>query len=268
MWSSSSVLARQIPDKAIASLLNRAGKTTARQRLDRSRVCLLRNHRKIPSYREGARAERGEITLAQAAAQLKVSEDTVRRLISEHILPAHQLGKGVPWVIRAARTCSAPPTPAVCVTRRLAIHAKMSRFYKVIARGALSSGTGGLRIVNSPVDFLADCVQLPLLELGDPDRAPAFDGANERGADERQVGALAKAWGMNAPARQGVGAAHARVLEGIRLTPGHGRAEHLAAVFAEPHVGSLRRIRGSSSVVLPAPATPVCIVRPPPRASA
>jgi excisionase family DNA binding protein len=166
--------------------------------------------------------------LAQAAAQLKVSEDTVRRLISEHILPAHQLRKGAPWVIRAARTCSAPPTPAVCGTRRLAIYAKnapiLSRFYKVIARGALSSGTGGLRIVNSPVDFLADCVRLPLLELGDPDRALAFDGANERGADERQGGALAKAWGMNAPARQGVGAANARVLEGIRLAPGHGHS--------------------------------------------
>ena len=67
---------------------------------------------------------------------------------------------------------------------------------------------------NSPVGFLADCVQLPLFELGDPDRAPAFDGANERGADERQGGALAKARGMNAPARQAIGAANARVLEG------------------------------------------------------
>jgi hypothetical protein len=38
---------------------------------------------KDPAYREGACAERGEITLAQAAAQLKVSEDTVRRLISD-----------------------------------------------------------------------------------------------------------------------------------------------------------------------------------------
>ena len=119
-----------------------------------------------------------------------------------------------------------------------------------------------------PVDFLAGCVQLPLLELVEPDRAPAVDGANERGADERQGGVLAKAWGMNAPARQGVGAANARVLESIRLAPGHGRANHLAVVFAEPRVGSPRRTRGSSGVVLQAPATPVCIVRPPPRPSA
>jgi excisionase family DNA binding protein len=95
------VLARQMPDKAIASLLNRAGKTTGRGNgWTRSRVCFLRNHRKILPYREGERTERGEVTLAEAAVQLKVSEATVRRLISEHILPAHQLCKGAPWVIR------------------------------------------------------------------------------------------------------------------------------------------------------------------------
>jgi excisionase family DNA binding protein len=95
-------LARQMPDKAIASLLNRAGKTTGRGNgWTRSRVCLLRNHRKIPPYREGERAERGEVTLAEAAAQLNLSEATVRRLINERILPAHQLCKGAPWVIRA-----------------------------------------------------------------------------------------------------------------------------------------------------------------------
>jgi DNA invertase Pin-like site-specific DNA recombinase len=96
------VLARQMPDKAIASLLNRAGKTTGRGNgWTRSRVCFLRNHRKILPYREGERAERGEVTLAEAAAHLKVSEATVRRLINEQILPANQLCKGAPWVIRA-----------------------------------------------------------------------------------------------------------------------------------------------------------------------
>jgi DNA invertase Pin-like site-specific DNA recombinase len=95
-------LARQMPDKAIASLLNRAGKTTGRGNgWTRSRVCFLRNHRKIPPYREGERAERGEVTLAEAAVHLKVSEATVRRLINEQILPANQLCKGAPWVIRA-----------------------------------------------------------------------------------------------------------------------------------------------------------------------
>jgi hypothetical protein len=96
--------------------------------------------------------------------------------------------------------CSALPTPDVRVTRRLAIHVKMPRFYKVVARGGIMKRDRRIAHCKFPVDFLAGCVQLPLLELGEPDRAPAVDGANERGADERQGGVLAKAWGMNAPA--------------------------------------------------------------------
>src|SRR5271169_6658150 len=77
-------LARQLPDKAIAAILNRAGKTTGRGNgWTRSRVCIVRNHRKIPPYREGERAERGEVTLEEAAGFLKLSEATVRRLINE-----------------------------------------------------------------------------------------------------------------------------------------------------------------------------------------
>ena len=97
------VLARQMPDQAIASVLNRAGKTTGRGNgWTRSRVCFLRNHRRIPPYREGERAERGEVTLEEAAARLEVSEATVRRLIKDKVLPADQLCKGAPWVIRAS----------------------------------------------------------------------------------------------------------------------------------------------------------------------
>jgi excisionase family DNA binding protein len=97
------VLARQMPDRAIASVLNRAGKTTGRGNgWTRSRVCFLRNHRRIPPYREGERAERGEVTLGEAAARLEVSEATVRRLIKDKVLPADQLCKGAPWVIRAS----------------------------------------------------------------------------------------------------------------------------------------------------------------------
>jgi excisionase family DNA binding protein len=95
-------LARQLPDKAIAAILNRAGKTTGRGNgWTRSRVCIMRNHRGIPPYREGERAERGEVTLEEAAAVLKVSEATVRRLVKEKILPAIQHCKGAAWVIRA-----------------------------------------------------------------------------------------------------------------------------------------------------------------------
>jgi excisionase family DNA binding protein len=97
------VLARQMPDQAIAAVLNRAGKTTGKGHgWTRSRVCSLRNHRQIAPYREGERARRGEVTLEEAAKILNVSEATVRRLIGEKVVPAHQLYKGTPWVIRAS----------------------------------------------------------------------------------------------------------------------------------------------------------------------
>jgi excisionase family DNA binding protein len=95
------VLARLLPDQAIAAVLNRAGKTTGRGNgWTRSRVGMLRNYRNIPPYREGERAERGEATLDEAAEILNVSEATVRRLIADRILPARQFCKGAPWSIR------------------------------------------------------------------------------------------------------------------------------------------------------------------------
>jgi excisionase family DNA binding protein len=97
------VLARQMPDKAIAAVLNRAGKTTGRGNgWTQSRVCSLRNHNAIPTYREGERQERGEVTLDEAAAALSISPSTVRRLINDGQLSANQLCKGAPWIIRAA----------------------------------------------------------------------------------------------------------------------------------------------------------------------
>ena len=97
------VLARQMPDKTIAPVLNRAGKTTGRGNgWTQSRVCSLRNHNAIPAYREGERRERGEVTLDEAAAALSVSPSTVRRLIKDGQLLANQLCKGAPWIIRGA----------------------------------------------------------------------------------------------------------------------------------------------------------------------
>ena len=113
------VLARQLPDKAIAAILNRAGKTTGRGNgWTRSRVCWLRKHRSIPPYREGERAERGETTLEEAAAVLEVSEATVRRLIQEKILPATQHCKGAPWVIRTCDLDDAPVKQAAEARRQ------------------------------------------------------------------------------------------------------------------------------------------------------
>jgi excisionase family DNA binding protein len=96
-------LARQMPDKYIAAVLNRAGKSTGRgNSWTRGRVNSLRNQQTIEPYREGERAERGEATLDEAAEALNVSASTVRRLIEDGTLPAQQLCKGAPWVIRSS----------------------------------------------------------------------------------------------------------------------------------------------------------------------
>ena len=96
-------LARQMPDRAIASLLNRAGKKTSKGlNWNRSHVCVWRNHRHIEPYRDGERRERGEATLDEAAVALNLSEATVRRLITEGRLPGAQVCKGAPWVISSA----------------------------------------------------------------------------------------------------------------------------------------------------------------------
>ncbi len=112
------VLARQMPDNTIAAVLNRAGKSTGHgNSWTRARVCNLRNQQAITPYREGERAERGEITLDEAAAALKVSPSTVRRLIEEKSLPAQQLCKGAPWVIKA-RNLERPEVKQAAQARR------------------------------------------------------------------------------------------------------------------------------------------------------
>lgn len=94
-------LARQLPDKAIAALLNRLGKTTGRQNgWTQSRVCTFRSQHNIAVYRHGERAARGEYTLQEAAEKLGVRPMTVLRMIRAGHLPAEQYFKGTPWVIR------------------------------------------------------------------------------------------------------------------------------------------------------------------------
>ena len=96
-------MARQMPDMGIAAALNRTGKTTAKgHSWTRTRVAALRNIHGIAVYREGERAERGEVTLEEAAEALAVSQATVRRLIVGGALPANQSCKGAPWTIRAS----------------------------------------------------------------------------------------------------------------------------------------------------------------------
>jgi hypothetical protein len=90
-----------MPDESIAAILNRAGKSTGRgNSWTRSRVCSLRHDQKIAPYREGERAERGEVTVNEAGAALAVSSSTILRMINDGILPAQHLCKGAPWIIR------------------------------------------------------------------------------------------------------------------------------------------------------------------------
>lgn len=94
-------LARLMPDKAIASLLNREGKKTGRLNgWTQSRVCTFRNQHDIAVYKEGERAARGEVILNEAADLLGCSPMTALRLIRKGILAARQHCKGAPWIIK------------------------------------------------------------------------------------------------------------------------------------------------------------------------
>jgi hypothetical protein len=101
-------LARMMPDQSIAAVLNRAGKLTGRQNgWTQGKVCRLRKRLGVAVYREGERAERGEVTLSETAAALNISQMTALRMIQNGVLPAQQLCKGAPWVVKAAALESA-----------------------------------------------------------------------------------------------------------------------------------------------------------------
>jgi excisionase family DNA binding protein len=82
-------------------MLNRTGKRTGRLNgWTQSRVRGFRNTHGIAVYREDEWAERGEVTLTEAAKMLHLSPMTVLRQIGAGIIPATQYCKGTPWVIR------------------------------------------------------------------------------------------------------------------------------------------------------------------------
>jgi len=96
-------LARHVPDQSIASMLNRLGVHTARGLTwTQQRVAAFRCDHSIPVYREGERAERGEVILQEAVNRLGVSKMTVIRIIKDGLLPARQICSGAPYVIREA----------------------------------------------------------------------------------------------------------------------------------------------------------------------
>jgi DNA invertase Pin-like site-specific DNA recombinase len=93
--------ARLMPDKAIAGMLNRTGKRTGRLNgWTQSRVRGFRNTHGIAVYVDDEWAERGEVTLTEAARMLNLSPLTVLRHIRAGIIPAEQYCKGAPWVIK------------------------------------------------------------------------------------------------------------------------------------------------------------------------
>ena len=110
-------LARLMPDRQIARLLNRSGKPTGYGNgWTEQRVRGFRKHHDIEGYRDGEWAERGEITLDAAAEIIGVAKMTALRMIRTGDLNGRQACKGAPWVIKAedvaafgARKC--PVTP-------------------------------------------------------------------------------------------------------------------------------------------------------------
>ena len=97
-------LARQQVDGAIAATLNRLGKRTGRGNpWTEARVRSFRSQHRVPAHRPGEMAERGELTLEEAARRLGVSKMTVLRLISAGTITATQVCKGAPWAVPEAQ---------------------------------------------------------------------------------------------------------------------------------------------------------------------
>ena len=95
-------LARVLPDRLIASFLNRTGKKTGKgNNWTLGRLKAFRSTHGIAVYRDGEMRERNEMKLEEAAEHLSVNEKTVRRLIRSGAIPARQACKGAPWVIDA-----------------------------------------------------------------------------------------------------------------------------------------------------------------------
>jgi excisionase family DNA binding protein len=112
-------LARLQSDGRIAATINRLGHRTAHgQTWTAMRVCGIRSGHAIAVYSEGERQARGDLTVDEVAAVLKVNPTTVLRLIRQRGLIAKQACRNAPWVIRkadldhylAARAGVTPPT--------------------------------------------------------------------------------------------------------------------------------------------------------------
>ena len=95
-------LARLMPDRQIARLLNRTGVETGHANAwTQERVRGFRKHYDIAVFRDGEWAERGEITLEAAAKLIGVCNMTALRMLRRGEIKGRQACAGAPWVIRA-----------------------------------------------------------------------------------------------------------------------------------------------------------------------
>jgi DNA invertase Pin-like site-specific DNA recombinase len=95
-------MAGKFPDEQIAATLNRLRlRTGADNTWNESRVYSVRHRLQLPTFDPNHRSL-SEVTLKEAAQRLKVSPPSVRRMIEEKILPAHQVVECAPWQIPVA----------------------------------------------------------------------------------------------------------------------------------------------------------------------
>jgi hypothetical protein len=90
-----------MPDRQIARLLNRSGKTTGHGNgWTEQRVRGFRKHYEIEVYRDGEWIERGEITLDAAAEAVGVCKMTALRMLRRGDVKGRQVCPGAPWAIK------------------------------------------------------------------------------------------------------------------------------------------------------------------------
>ncbi|MEE8057706.1 MAG: recombinase family protein [Pseudomonadales bacterium] len=108
------VLARMMPDKEIACFLNRRSTRTATGLTWTSqRVCSFRKDYQIPVYTVGEREARNEMTVYEVSTELNITVSQVRRFLKQGIIPAEQVCKGAPWIIKQQVLQSASVIQAV-----------------------------------------------------------------------------------------------------------------------------------------------------------
>ncbi|MBL9205181.1 MAG: recombinase family protein [Opitutaceae bacterium] len=92
-------LAKSWPDAEIATMLNRLGHHTGPGNgWNETRVKNFRGYHKIPVHDRSH--DRTWITMAEAAAELKVSTWLVKAMVDRGTLPAKQVVRGSPWIIQ------------------------------------------------------------------------------------------------------------------------------------------------------------------------